>query len=424
MSLSLNEQARKILTDNDKGGYTVPTARLYPFQWNWDSVFTGLGFATYDVNRGWEEIETLFSAQWDDGFVPHIVFHKDDPSYYPGASLWSAGNGTLKTSGITQPPVAATVIRRLMETYKSDDSDARAKALMSKVAAWHRWFREVRDPSGEGLVMTVHPWETGRDNNAEWTAPMGNVEVNPSVKLERRDVSMVDASERPHDREYLIYMSLVAEGRALNWDHKAIAEKSSYRVADVGMTMMLLRSERDLLAMAEYFGDEALAAEVSARIKIAEKGVNALWDDELQAYCSKDLLTGKSSGMVTSASMLAPYAGVGSKEQTAALMQHFDRIANKIKYTMPSLDPDHSEYDHKRYWLGPVWLVVNYMVGTGLLEIGEKERGERVHKDTGDLVRDHGFYEAFSCATGQGTGGNHFTWTAAIWLAWAGKELV
>ena len=37
------ERARAILRDNDLGGYTVPTKRLYPFQWNWDSGLRGPG---------------------------------------------------------------------------------------------------------------------------------------------------------------------------------------------------------------------------------------------------------------------------------------------------------------------------------------------------------------------------------------------
>jgi hypothetical protein len=39
------ERARAILHDNDLGGYTVPTKRLYPFQWNWDRL-RGPGFST------------------------------------------------------------------------------------------------------------------------------------------------------------------------------------------------------------------------------------------------------------------------------------------------------------------------------------------------------------------------------------------
>ena len=55
---SLDAQARDILRRNDRGGYTVPTAGLYPYQWNWDSVFAAWGFATFDLPRAWQEIET------------------------------------------------------------------------------------------------------------------------------------------------------------------------------------------------------------------------------------------------------------------------------------------------------------------------------------------------------------------------------
>ena len=35
----LDQRAREVLEGNDKGGYTIPTAGLYPYQWNWDSAF-------------------------------------------------------------------------------------------------------------------------------------------------------------------------------------------------------------------------------------------------------------------------------------------------------------------------------------------------------------------------------------------------
>ena len=68
----LNAQARDILVRNDRGGYTVPTHGLYPYQWNWDSAFVALGFAEFDRDRAWQEIETLISGQWDDGMIPAI----------------------------------------------------------------------------------------------------------------------------------------------------------------------------------------------------------------------------------------------------------------------------------------------------------------------------------------------------------------
>ena len=45
------KEAINIIKNNDRGGYTVPTNRLYPYQWNWDSGFTALGTG-YRNNSG------------------------------------------------------------------------------------------------------------------------------------------------------------------------------------------------------------------------------------------------------------------------------------------------------------------------------------------------------------------------------------
>ena len=75
----LDQQAQEVLEGNDKGGYTIPTAGLYPYQWNWDSAFAAWGFSVFDTKRAWQEIETLFAGQWPNGMVPHILFRQDDP---------------------------------------------------------------------------------------------------------------------------------------------------------------------------------------------------------------------------------------------------------------------------------------------------------------------------------------------------------
>ena len=100
MTAALDAQARAILTGNDRGGYTVPTEGLYPYQWNWDSAFAAWGFSTFDVDRAWVELETLFKAQWPSGMVPHIVFWKVDPGYFPGPDVWQGGTDPA-SSGIS-----------------------------------------------------------------------------------------------------------------------------------------------------------------------------------------------------------------------------------------------------------------------------------------------------------------------------------
>ena len=87
----LDQEAAAILRANDRGGYTVPTAGLYPYQWNWDSAFAALGFAEFDLDRAWRELETLAEGAWPNGMWPHILFRVDDPDYFPGPSVWRAG---------------------------------------------------------------------------------------------------------------------------------------------------------------------------------------------------------------------------------------------------------------------------------------------------------------------------------------------
>ena len=421
----VDRKAQDILRANDRGGYTVPNGRVYPFQWNWDSAFVALGFDTFDRDRAWVEVETLFRAQWDDGFLPHIVFWKDDPGYFPGPSVWNTGKDPV-TSGITQPPVAATVVRQLWDRARAagegDAYRARLEALFPKLMAWHRWFRDFRDPEQRGVVVAMHPWETGRDNSPEWDAPGEPIDVSNVGEYVRRDTNHLDAKMRPTKLEYDRYLALVQFGRSTGWDHARIRDENPFRVADIGMSMILLRANRDLLALASELGAEAEADELRELVERAERGIGWLWDEDVQAWCSRDLLTGRSSGFVTSASFLSFYAGLKDAARDQATLGHLERIAGKVDYLVPSLDPEDPGFQMIRYWRGPVWAVVNYMIGSGLAEAGHADWGDRVRRDTRNLIERNGFYEAFSPIDGTGSGGDDFSWTAAIWLAWAGRK--
>jgi hypothetical protein len=59
------------------------------------------------------------------------------------------------------------------------------------------------------------------------------------------------------------------------------------------------------------------------------------------------------------------------------------------------------------------------MIGTGLREAGHTAFADRVRNDTLALVGNTGFYEAFSPIDGTGSGGDDFSWTAAIQLRWS-----
>src|SRR4029079_15277883 len=120
------QEAVAVLRENDLGSWTKPAPRLYPHQWSWDTAFIAIGLARSDPDRAIGELEHLFSAQWRDGRVPHIVFDPNARDYRPGPDLWASGAvsdlapRTGATSGIIQPPVHAIAVWRLLEVAASE----------------------------------------------------------------------------------------------------------------------------------------------------------------------------------------------------------------------------------------------------------------------------------------------------------------
>lgn len=407
---SIDQQAKDILQGNDRGTFTVPTHGLYPFQWNWDSMFTAWGIATWDLERAWVEAETLLASQWDCGMVPHIIFHEGTADYFPGPDVWGAG-GTPPTSGITQPPVAATMMRSL---YNQDKAFGRARmeAGFDKLAAWHRWFMETR--AENGMIAIIHPWESGRDNALDWDKAMAGVEVTEMFEYKRRDTSHVDADMRPKQGEYDRYLTMVAHGRKHGWSDES-AKTAPFRVADPGMTFILLRACRDLLALAEEFARDT--TEIEGWITILEGGVRNHWNPE-GFYDSVTLSDGSFAGALSNASVLCWYAGI----ENAQMLDHLRKILDNVTYGVPSLDPRNPGFEPLRYWRGPVWAMQNALIGIGLDDMGHTDLGTRLRENTRDLLSTHGFNEYFSPVDGTPAGGATFSWTAAVWLTWAGPN--
>ncbi|MEO1066565.1 MAG: trehalase family glycosidase [Pseudomonadota bacterium] len=417
MTGDLDARAHEILTENDRGGYTIPTKGLYPFQWNWDSAFVALGFATFDQNRAWTEIESLLEGQWENGFLPHIVFRRDDPTYFPGPKEWgTAKHHWIPTSGITQPPVLATVLRELFETGTPDLVRQRMKPLFPKVLAWHAWYHANRAVGNTGMVAIAHPWESGRDNLPDWDAPLGDVDISDLEPYERKDVTHVNQDMRPQQFDYDRYVRLVHFGRDIGWDRDRMVEESPFWVADVGVTSILLRADRDLLALAQVLGDYAAIAQLEAWIAKGEEGIDRLWNDKVFAYTSYNIRRDTRADMVGGGTLLPFYAGVADPNRLDALFAHMDRWWGRCEFGVPSFDPDHKKFDSIRYWRGPIWAVVNWLVARGLSDMGFEARAERVRSNTQTLIENAGFRENFCPATGVGCGGHDFSWTAAIWL--------
>jgi len=410
---TLTETAIEILRENDRGTYTVPTKGLYPFQWNWDSCLTALGQRHFDESRAWLEIETLFDHQWPCGMVPHIVFHQMDDGYFPGPDVWATGR-PVPTSGITQPAVAGFALKRLFD--RASDRNAaedRVRRLLPKVAAWHRWFYATRDPQGEGLVAILHPWEAGRDNSVDWDAPFANVPTDGIAPYTRRDTQHANPEHRPTKEQYDRYLWLVEHFRALNWDTAKLHDASPFQVVDPGFNAILIRACTDLADLAAQLGETTIAQQNRAFAAKGLAAMESLWSDPHGQYLCRDRVAGKLIDSPSIGGLLAAFCAIPTA-RAARIAQTID--GHNTRFRVASHPPQDPRFDPKRYWRGPVWLVVNYMIADGLALAGQEDAAAAITASSLDLIRESGFAEYYDPMSGEPLGGGRFTWTAAMVL--------
>ena len=344
--------------------------------------------------------------------VPHILFHGMNDGYFPGPDVWGC-NSTIPSSGISHPPVVATIARIIWEKDK-DFGNARLKALFPKMLEWHRWFMTWRLDSMVAVCVT-HPWEAGRDNAPDWDDSLVRIDATGVGHYERRDIERVDPDMRPTKFDYDRYILLVELGREHGWDDAKLLRTNPFRMADPTFTFILLRANRELVAIGNSLGEN-----VSVPTKwtwILEDGARSLWNSSIESYDSRDAQTQRWSGCVSNASFLSWYAGINGNRMD----KQFERLAKTVPFVIPSHDPDSEKFDRRRYWRGPVWPVVNALVGLGMEEAGLKDKAKLVRNATADLIANGGFYEYFDPYDGAPAGGRDFTWTAAIWLGRASK---
>ncbi|NNK87917.1 MAG: glycoside hydrolase [Flavobacteriaceae bacterium] len=421
--------ATGVLENNWKGTFTIPCEGLYPFQWNWDSGFIAIGWGHVKRERAYREIHSLLRGQWKNGFIPHIVFHNKADSYYPGPEVHASNlhdcSPDIPTSGITQPPVLGFVLEYLGEMARFDEAYMQfLEKIYDRIYQNIEYFYLNRDPQKEGLVYICHNWEAGTDNTPVWDFIWETFEV-PEYRLNRKDTKLIDADHRPTNREYHYYIHLIELFKSWRYDDKLIAERSPFLVQDPLFNALLLRSAEGMINLGKRLGKTEMVSKLKSWYQNGSESFNLkLYDKELKAYVYYDLRNDRQLRHMSSSSFTPLFAGIPDKIKATELISHLDhgRFSgmNNENYLCASFDPASPYFNSKKYWRGPIWINLNWLIHEGLKRYGFTELAERLRSDTLNLIEKYGFYEYFEPSKAlnkeltEAYGGKNFSWSAAL----------
>ncbi|HWS36841.1 MAG TPA: hypothetical protein VN408_29385 [Actinoplanes sp.] len=420
--------AARVLDQNWTGRYTVPSRTLYPHQWSWDTAFAAIGLAYVNPGRAWRNLRSLFEAQWPDGRVPHIVFDPDVPedAYFPGPRFWRvpaySGRPARGSTGLVQPPMHALAAWEVYRHAAAHGADAAQQArtelgwLYPRLVAQQEFLGDRRDAGGSGLASIVHPWESGLDNSPAWDGALSSVPADMSLldTYHRRDLDVSDATHRPTDSDYARYLGLVENYRDGGYSDNDLALRHPFVVECPGFNAILATAE---LALAQIAGVLGLPA--AHRHRDRAQGITAaithrLWDPETEFFHARDVRSGR----------LSPEHAVNGllPLMLPDLDRHFaDALvaaAKSARFGLPVTGYDRTgpAFDELRYWRGPIWINVNWMLRRGLLVHGRRDEADELRRALLRLVHRNGHYEYFHPGDGSGLGSPAFSWTAALSL--------
>ena len=427
---NLLAEATEILKANDRGHYTVPSKDLYPHQWLWDSCFIAIGLRWLDVDRAQQELQSLVRGQWATGMIPNMIF-SDKPRYARDRNMWRSwlspySPDNIATSGITQPPMLAEAIWQIGERLNAAERRSWFRQMLPSLQGYHEWLYDDRDPHQEGLVLQLHPWETGLDNSPPWmhelhehmmpfwVRAIRTTHTEGLINLFRRDLHYAPPGQRFSTIEVLSLYDTQRRLRRKLYDTNRILDHGLFAIEDLAFNCIFIRANtrlRDIALTVKY----DLPDELLHNMKRSEHALDSLWDEYAGVYWSRDFVTHRHLKAQSVATLLPLYAGCITKERASKLIR---LLENDQKfgppYPVPSVPLDSPDFDPDRYWQGPTWMNINWLIMDGLKRYGYEDHADALRETSLEMVEKGGYAEYFDSLTAEPLGAFNFSWTAAL----------
>lgn len=445
---NLQEEAVAVLQHNVRGSFITPSDELYGANGNnwaylWDTAFSVMAIADYDPPLAQKLFNTYLAAQHDNGMVPHMVMWS---SGFPQG--WLATNVNwhgfrnkrrdledrpVKTSTITQPPMLAVAAGVIIDNLRNaDERQAFARLTYPKLAAYHSWLYKEREINSDGLVATVHPHETGRDDAPSHKALLEAIPLSPRDRLwMSAPVKTIFERSRMDGSKDLAERSdthTVMRAAALAMFHTPPQLRSSQRLSlthqyqhiDPGFNAILDRANDELKRLAAE-ACMAVSSELLSAMERTTQGIQQLWSPADHAFRGIDALgrvvlpAGQEIGDI-----LPLYSNHLTHEQVDALTGSLADTQRFGGPHLPSVSRESPHYDADRFWQGADWPQIRLLMMDGL----RRRPTDRMHQLAQGLadsaiarsLRTRSLPEYHDSMTGEPKGAARFSWGAALIL--------
>jgi hypothetical protein len=426
----LEEHLKSVLSANDRGSWTVPAGDLYPHQWLWDSCFIAIGLRHTDVERAQTELTSLLKGQWSNGMLPNIIFAPGN-QYRREREIWRSyvspySPDNVATTGITQPPMLAEAVLMVGQKLSKTERRTWYRKMYQPLVRYHEWMYSDRDPHTEGLVINIHPYETGLDNSPPWISELRKhsmpwwllgfemLHIDSFINLFRRDTRHVPPGQRMSNIEALAYWAALRRLRRKAYNSEAILSRSLFAVEDLTFNSILIRANDCLVSIAAELKVQ-LPNELLARFDSSKKALEQLWDDQNGQYYSRSFVSHKLIEEETIATLMPLYSGAVTKERAVRLVEILKKKRRfSLEWPVPSVPFSSPHFDPYKYWQGPTWINTNWLIIEGLKRYGFNDEAHVLAQRTIDLVAKSGPNEYFNPLNGEPAGAENFSWTAAL----------
>lgn len=413
----LKEKALELLKANRREGFSRNFKKYYSYtspddvhfhQWFWDSCFHAIVLAELDLKMAVKELQTLFSIQTPEGFVPHIIFWKWRPGDLINRWWYLEVKESLPyhTAEI-QPPVAGISLERI---WKNTPDPSSFRDLVDRVYRYYIYLSTHRDPDRDGLVSIITPLESGMDMLPIYDLAMDNPEHDPL--LQKKKV-----------REMLITY------KKLNWNTEKIFDLGIFDVEDVAFNTIFVLGLRGLYCVLSALKDPR-AEEIKNLADRTEKAiVEKMWEHGDGIFYGLMHKKGKEIPLpIKTISSLFPLLLQIPEKMKSSLITYIRSEKHFFsRYPLPSVAMDEKGFgpltNTRFLWRGTTWVNTNWFIWQGLKNSKEHELADEIAKRTQELIEKHGFCEFYDPFTGDpGKAMRNFGWSTLAALMYIEKR--